>query len=107
MPLKRVDLTPEHQQLRNNFQDLSDILTGKVADILFVSETELDSSFTQAQFEAPGYRSFRNPWRGYSGEARIVVSINFGRVGVSEVGNFVRFSLSDNRRWLPTSLITR
>ena len=58
---------PNINSLRNTFQDVSDIFTGKLVDILFVSETKLDSSFTQAQFDAPGYRSFRKDLSGHGG----------------------------------------
>ena len=50
--------------LRYKFHELSDIVSAKLADILFVSEAKLDSSFMQAQFDAPGYRSF---WKDRSG----------------------------------------
>ena len=43
--------------LRNKFHDLSDLFSD--IDILFISETKLYSTFTQAQFYAPGYNSFR------------------------------------------------
>ena len=33
-------------------------------DILFINETKLDSSFSQAQFHVPGYRSFRKDRTG-------------------------------------------
>ena len=45
--------------LRNKFHDLSDLFSDRLVDILFISETKLDSTFTQAQFDAPGYNSFR------------------------------------------------
>ena len=44
---------------RNKFHDLSDLFSDRLVDILFISETKLDSTFTQAQFDAPGYNSFR------------------------------------------------
>ena len=45
--------------LRHKFHDLSDLFSDRQVDILFISETKLDSTFTQAQFDAPGYNSFR------------------------------------------------
>ena len=45
--------------LRHKFHDLSDLFSDRLVDILFISETKLDSTFIQAQFDAPGYNSFR------------------------------------------------
>ena len=45
--------------LRHKFHDLSDLFSDRLVDILFISETKLDSTFTQAQFDAPGYNYFR------------------------------------------------
>ena len=50
---------PNINSLRNKFHDLSDLFSDRLVDILFTSETKLDSTFTQAQFDAPGYNSFR------------------------------------------------
>ena len=46
--------------IRNKFFELSDLLYDKIPDILFLSETKLDDTFSQNQFNVPGYRLFRN-----------------------------------------------
>ena len=50
--------------LRHKFHDLTDLFSDRLVDIIFISETKLDSTFTQAQFDAPGYtfsfRKYRN-----------------------------------------------
>ena len=45
--------------LRHTFHDLSDLFSDRLVDIHFISETKLHSTFTQAQFDAPGYNYFR------------------------------------------------
>ena len=45
--------------LMNTFNDLSDLFSDKLVDILFISETKLDSTFKQGQFDVPGYKHFR------------------------------------------------
>ena len=45
--------------LRHKFHDLSDLFSDRLVDILFISEPKLDSTFTQTQFDAPGYNYFR------------------------------------------------
>ena len=45
--------------LRHKCHDLSYLFSDRLLDILFSSETKFDSTFTQAQFDAPGYTSFR------------------------------------------------
>ena len=45
--------------LRDKFKDLSDLFSDKLVDILFISETKLDSTFKQGQFDVPGYKHFR------------------------------------------------
>ena len=44
--------------MRNTFHDLSYLFSDRLVDILFISETKLDSTFTHAQLDAPGYNSF-------------------------------------------------
>ena len=44
--------------LRNTFNDLSDLFSDKLVDILFISETKLDSTFKQGQCEVPGYKHY-------------------------------------------------
>ncbi|KAK3097542.1 hypothetical protein FSP39_010594 [Pinctada imbricata] len=46
--------------LKNKFFEVADILYDKVPDILFLSKTKLDDTFTQGLFSVPGYRVFRN-----------------------------------------------
>ena len=45
--------------LRNTFNDLSDLFSDKLVDILVISETKLDSTFKQGQFDVPGCKHFR------------------------------------------------
>ena len=51
-----------NDSLRNKFDELSNLFSNMLVDILFISETKLDSSFSQAQFHVPGYRYFRKVW---------------------------------------------
>ena len=44
--------------LRNKFNYLYDLFSDKLVDILFISETKLDSTFKQGQFDVPGYKHF-------------------------------------------------
>ena len=46
--------------LKNKFFEITDILYDKVPDILFLSETKIDDTYSQNQFSVPGYRVFRN-----------------------------------------------
>ena len=41
--------------LRHTFHDISDLFSDRLLDILFISETKLDSTFTEAKVDAPGY----------------------------------------------------
>ena len=45
--------------LRHTFHDLSDLFSDRLVDFIFISETQLDSTFTQAQCDAPGYNYIR------------------------------------------------
>ena len=53
--------------LRNKFYELSDLFSSMLVDILFITETKLDPSFTLAQFDVPNYRSFRKDRTGRGG----------------------------------------
>ena len=44
---------------RNKFYEISDLLTQSLLDILFVSETKLDMSFPNIQFNVPGFKCHR------------------------------------------------
>ena len=45
--------------LRNKYEELKEILTERLSDVLVVSETKLDSSFPNAQFQCSQYISYR------------------------------------------------
>ena len=53
--------------LRNKFYKLSDLFSSMLVDILFITETKLDPSFSLAQFDVPNYRSFRKDRTGRGG----------------------------------------
>ena len=53
--------------LKHTFHDLSDLFSDRLVDILFISKTKLDSTFTQAQFDTPGYNYFRKDRNCYGG----------------------------------------
>ena len=44
--------------LRNKFNYIYDLFSDKLVDILFISETKLDSTFKQGQLDVPGYKHF-------------------------------------------------
>ena len=44
---------------RNKFYEISDLLTQSLLDMLFVSETKLDMSFPNIQFNVPGFKCHR------------------------------------------------
>ena len=50
--------------LRNTFYELSDLFLTMCVDILFITETKLDPSFSLAQFDVSNYRSFRKDRTG-------------------------------------------
>ena len=50
--------------LRNKFYELSDLFSSMLVDILFITATKLDPSFSLAQFDIPNYRSFRKDRTG-------------------------------------------
>ena len=54
-----LDWQPSFRCGINSTTCLSDLFSDRLIDIIFLSETKLDSTFTQAQFDAPGYNSFR------------------------------------------------
>ena len=54
-------------RLRNKFNDLSDLFSDKLVDILFISETKLDSTFKQGQFDVRGYKNFRKDKNAHGG----------------------------------------
>ena len=45
--------------LRNKFFEIHDMLSQNLLDLLFISETKLDSSFPNAQFRVPGFKHYR------------------------------------------------
>ena len=45
--------------LRNKFFEIHDILKDNLLDLFFISETKLDSSFPNAQFQVPGFKYYR------------------------------------------------
>ena len=53
--------------LRIFFYELSDLFSSMLVDILFITETKLDPSFSLAQFDVPNYRSFRKDRTGRGG----------------------------------------
>ena len=53
--------------VRNKFHELSDLFKRYLVNILFLSETKLDQSFRQAQFEVPGFKSFRKDRSAHGG----------------------------------------
>ena len=53
--------------LRNTFYELSDLFSSMLVDILFITETKLDPSFSLAEFDVPNYRSFRKDRTGRGG----------------------------------------
>ena len=53
--------------LRNTFNYLSDLFSDKLVDILFISETKLDSTFKQGQFDAPSCKHFRKDRNAHGG----------------------------------------
>ena len=54
--------------VRNKFPEVAYILQKNVTDILFLSETKLDSSFPLSQFCAPGFKSVRADRNEHGGE---------------------------------------
>ena len=55
------------ESLQNKFYELSDLFSSMVVDILFITETKLDPTFSLAQFDVPNYRSFRKDRTGRGG----------------------------------------
>ena len=51
---------------RYKFHELSD-LSESLVDILVISETKLDATFSQAQFDVPGFKSFRKNQSAHGG----------------------------------------
>ena len=45
--------------LRNKFFEVHDMLSENLLDVFFISETKLDSSFPNAQFQVPGFKHYR------------------------------------------------
>ena len=45
--------------LRNKFFEVHDMLSENLLDVFFISESKLDSSFPNAQFQVPGFKHYR------------------------------------------------
>ena len=42
--------------LKSKFDEIQDVLNETIVDLLFISETKLDSSYRDGLFETPGYK---------------------------------------------------
>ena len=53
--------------IRNKFVDIVQILNENTIDVLFISETKIDQSFTTAQFNIPNFRCLRSDRNAHGG----------------------------------------
>ena len=60
IPQKSYMWTSEYKQFRNKFMEIEYILTQNLMDVLFASETKIDSSFTNAQFHINDFKLHRS-----------------------------------------------
>ena len=70
--------------VRNKFESLELLIKNKF-DFFLVSESKLDSSFPEAQFEIPGYRNFRQDRDKYGGGLMFYINQN---IPCKKIGTF-------------------
>ena len=59
--------------VRYKFHELSDLFSESLVDILVISQTKLDATFNQAQFNVPGFETFRKDRSAHGGRILVYV----------------------------------
>ena len=93
--------------LQNKFESLAKLVQGKI-DILIISETKIDESFTSNQFMIDGYSTpFREDRNSHGGGVLIYVreDIPFKRIKTDKTsgdieGIFIELNISNNKWFL-------
>ena len=88
--------------IRNKYDEIKELLSDKIVDLLFIAETKLDQSFNDNLFKTDGYKLFRRDRNCHDGGIMALVNIDFpsSRKGNLESEN-ISFEVKINdKKWL-------
>ena len=71
--ISHININININSVRYKLLELSDLFSESLVDILVISETQLDATFTQAQFDVPGFKSFRKDRSAHGGGILVYV----------------------------------
>jgi hypothetical protein len=63
--------------MRNKYNEIKELLSDKIVDLLFIAETKLDQSFNDNLFKTDGNKLFRRDRNCHGGGSMALVNTDF------------------------------